>query len=325
MKVSDTEEYYLKPMNCPHHHMVYASSLRSYKELPLRFAEYGTVYRYEASGELFGMMRVRGISQNDAHIYCTEDQAVEEFVNVMKLHEYYYKSLGITDYHLELSLRDPNNKEKYHGDEAMWAKAEDLMRKAVSKLDIEMVEQIGNAAFYGPKIDFIIHSSIGREFGISTNQIDLYMGKRFGLKYIDKDGKEQTPVIIHRAPLGSHERFVGFLIEHWGGAFPVWLSPVQVSILPVTEKNTSYSKNIASVLSEKDLRVEADESNDTLPAKIRRAQLTKIPYMLVVGDREEKSHMVAVRLRSGEDLGQMTLDKFQTRVEDKIEGKKLDL
>jgi len=325
MKVSDTEEYYLKPMNCPHHHMVYASSLRSYKELPLRLAEYGTVYRYEASGELFGMMRVRGIAQNDAHIYCTEDQAVEEFVQVMKLHEYYYKSLGISDYHLELALRNPDNKEKYHGNEGMWKKAEELMRKAVSKIDIKMVEQVGNAAFYGPKIDFIIHSSIGREFGISTNQIDLYMGERFGLKYIDKGGKEKTPVIIHRAPLGSHERFVGFLIEHWGGSFPVWLSPVQVTILPVTEKNSSYAKKVSSVLSEKDIRVEVDEANDTLPAKIRRAQLAKTPYMLVVGDKEENSQSLALRLRTGEDLGQMTIDKFVRRVEDKIKGKKLDL
>jgi len=233
--------------------------------------------------------------------------------------------LGISDYHLELALRNPDNKEKYHGNEGMWKKAEELMRKAVSKIDIKMVEQVGNAAFYGPKIDFIIHSSIGREFGISTNQIDLYMGERFGLKYIDKGGKEKTPVIIHRAPLGSHERFVGFLIEHWGGSFPVWLSPVQVTILPVTEKNSSYAKKVSSVLSEKDIRVEVDEANDTLPAKIRRAQLAKTPYMLVVGDKEENSQSLALRLRTGEDLGQMTIDKFVRRVEDKIKGKKLDL
>ena len=325
MKVNDTEEYYLKPMNCPHHHMVYASRLRSYKELPLRLAEYGMVYRYEASGELFGMMRVRGIAQNDAHIYCTEDQAVDEFVSVMKLHEYYYKSLGIEDYHLELALRDPKNKEKYHGDEAMWKKAEDLMRKAVSKLDIEMVEQIGNAAFYGPKIDFIIHSSIGREFGISTNQIDLYMGDRFGLKYVDKDGQHKTPVIIHRAPLGSHERFVGFLIEHWGGAFPAWLSPVQVAILPIAEKNLAYARSVSESLSKKDIRVELGEANETLSAKIRKAQLLKIPYMVIVGDKEEKAKSVAVRLRTGEDLGSIPLDKFEERLDDKIKAKKLDL
>jgi threonyl-tRNA synthetase len=325
MKVDDTEEYYLKPMNCPHHHMVYASSLRSYKELPLRLAEYGMVYRYEASGELFGMMRVRGIAQNDAHIYCTEEQAVDEFVSVMKLHEYYYKTLGITDYHLELALRDPKNKEKYHGDEGMWKRAEELMRKAVSKLNIKMVEQIGNAAFYGPKIDFIIHSSIGREFGISTNQIDLYMGSRFGLKYIDNDGREKTPVIIHRAPLGSHERFVGFLIEHWGGAFPVWLSPVQVVLLPIADKNLNYAKKLKQELSDKGIRVELEDANETLSAKIRRAQLEKIPYMAVLGEKEENSKSVSLRLRNGEDLGQVPVDKFVQRVEDYIREKKLDL
>lgn len=232
MKLDDGEEYYLKPMNCPHHHMIYAARVRSYKELPLRLAEYGTCYRYEASGELFGLMRVRGFAQNDSHIYCTEEQAVDEFVSVMKLHEYYYKTLGIKGYHLVLSLRDPKNKKKYHGDEAMWKKAEELMRQACSKVDIPMVEDVGSAAFYGPKIDFVVRSSIGREFAISTNQIDLFMGKRFKLAYIDADGKEKTPVIIHRAPLGSHERFIGFLIEHWGGAFPSGFHPSRLRFFP---------------------------------------------------------------------------------------------
>jgi threonyl-tRNA synthetase len=207
----------------------------------------------------------------------------------------------------------------------MWKKAEELMRKAVSKLDIEMVEQIGNAAFYGPKIDFIIRSSIGREFGISTNQIDLYMGNRFGLKYVDDQGRDQTPVIIHRAPLGSHERFVGFLIEHWGGAFPVWLAPVQVRILPISEKNLAFAKKVTDGLSKKDVRVELEDGNETLGGKIRRAQLAKVPYMLIVGDKEEKANLVALRLRTGEDLGQMALDKFTDRLQDKITGKKLDL
>jgi threonyl-tRNA synthetase len=321
MKVSETEEYYLKPMNCPHHHMVYAASLRSYRELPLRLAEYGMVYRYEASGELFGMMRVRGIAQNDAHIYCTEEQAVDEFVSVMKLHEYYYKSLGISDYHLELALRDPKNKTKYHGDEAMWKKAEELMRKAVSKLDIEMVEQIGNAAFYGPKIDFIIHSSIGREFGISTNQIDLYMGARFGLSYVDRDGKQKTPVIIHRAPLGSHERFVGFLIEHWGGAFPVWLSPVQVSVLPISENNLAYAQKVAGFLSKEDIRVEVADGNETLSGKIRKAQVAKVPYMLIVGDKEEKKGTVSERGRSGKDYGEHKIEEFVKNIKEEIKNK----
>ncbi len=325
MKLDDGEEYYLKPMNCPHHHMIYASRTRSYKELPLRLAEYGTCYRYEASGELFGLMRVRGFAQNDSHIYCTQEQAVEEFISVMKLHEYYYKTLGITDYHLVLSLRDPKNKKKYHGDEEMWVLAEKLMREAVSKIDIEMVEDIGSAAFYGPKIDFIIKSSIGREFGISTNQIDLFMGKRFGLKYTDKDGGEKTPVIIHRAPLGSHERFVGFLIEHWGGNFPAWLSPVQVAVLPITDKNLDYSKQIAKKLDEAGLRVELNENNDTLQAKIRDAQLQKIPYMLIIGGKEEEAGKVAVRSRESKDLGQMDIKDLAEKLAKKIKAKELDL
>src|SRR3989344_4247936 len=256
MKLDDKEEYYLKPMNCPHHHMIYDSKSRSYKELPLRLAEYGTCYRYEASGELFGLMRVRGMTQNDAHIYCTLDQVVDEFVNVMKLHEYYYKLLGINEYYLELALRDPKNKKKYHGDEKMWKLAEDLMRKAVSKTKIKLVEQIGNAAFYGPKIDFIVKSSIGREFAVSTNQIDLFMGKRFNLNYVDKKGKGQTPVIIHRAPLGSHDRFIGFLIEHYAGAFPLWLSPIQVKVFPISDKQLTYSTKVKELLEKAGLRVE---------------------------------------------------------------------
>ena len=286
MKFDDGEEYYLKPMNCPHHHMIYASKPRSYKELPLRLAEYGSCYRYESSGELFGLMRVRGMIQNDSHIYCTEDQAVDEFVNVMKLHKYYYKLLGINEYHLELALRDPKNKDKYHGDDKMWKLAEKLMRKAVAKTNIHMVEQIGNAAFYGPKIDFIIKSSIGRQFGISTNQIDLYMGQRFNLKYIDDNGKEQIPVIIHRAPLGSHERFIGFLIEHYAGAFPLWLSPIQVSIIPVSDKFIDYGKIVALILKQQGIRVELNQENETVGKKIRNSTLQKIPYMIIIGDKE---------------------------------------
>src|SRR3989338_2949705 len=259
MKLDGDEEYFLKPMNCPHHHMVYSARPHSYRDLPLRYAEYGSVYRYEASGELFGLMRVRGMTQNDSHIYCAPEQAVDEFVSVMKLHEYYYKTLGVTEYHLELALRDPKNTKKYHGDETMWALAEQLMREAVAKTDIPMVEQIGSAAFYGPKIDFIIKSSIGREFGISTNQIDLFMGKRFNLKYVDKSGKEETPVIIHRAPLGSHERFIGFLIEHFAGAFPLWLAPVQVKVLTIADRHADYAQTIIDQLKVAGIRVELDD------------------------------------------------------------------
>lgn len=323
MKLDGGEEYYLKPMNCPHHHMIYSANSRSYKQLPIRLCEYGTCYRYESSGELFGLMRVRGFSQNDSHIYCTEDQAVEEFVQVMKLHEYYYKALGINDYYLELALRDPKNTKKYHGNEKMWLKAEQLMRKAVKKVDIPMVEQVGSAAFYGPKIDFIIKSSIGREFAISTNQIDLFMGERFALKYIDEKGTEQTPVIIHRAPLGSHERFIGFLIEHFGGAFPVWLSPVQVKVLPITERQVIYAEEIAKSINEIGIRVEVDNRNETLGAKIRNTQKEKVPYMLIVGQKEVESKKVAVRTREGKDLGQIGLNEFIQNTENTIKNKSL--
>ena len=319
MQLEDGGEYRLKPMNCPHHHQIYAAKKRSYKDLPLRLAEYGTCYRYEASGELFGMMRVRGFSQNDSHIYCTENQAVKEFVDVMKLHEYYYKTLGITKYHLELALRDPKDKSKYHGNEAMWQKAEELMRQAVKQVDIPMVTQIGNAAFYGPKIDFIVESSIGREFAISTNQIDLFMGARFGLKYTDSGGKEETPIIIHRTPLGSHERFIGFLIEHFGGAFPLWLAPVQVKILPISAKQNDAAKKIADQL--KDFRVELDDRSESLGAKIRDAATQKIPYLLILGDKEIKANAVSVRERGKKDLGQMTLAQFTDRIAKEVKDK----
>lgn len=319
MILDNNEEYFLKPMNCPHHHMIFKAEQHSYKDLPLRLAEYGTCYRYEGSGELFGLMRVRGFAQNDSHIYCTEEQAVKEFVDVMKLHEYYYKELGINEYHLVLALRDPENKKKYHGDEKMWTKAEKLMREAVSQLDIPMVEEIGSAAFYGPKIDFVIHSKIGREFAISTNQIDLYMGERFGLKYIDSSGKEQTPVIIHRAPLGSHERFIGFLIEHFGGNFPTWLSPLQVKVLPISDKHLTYAKEITNSLKDVGIRVELDEKAETLGAKIRNAQSQRVPYMLIVGDKEVESKTVSIRTRSGENKDSMQISKFIDIIKDEIE------
>ena len=321
MKLDDGEEYYLKPMNCPHHHMIYAAKPRSYRDLPLRLAEYGTVYRYESSGELFGLMRVRGMAQNDAHIYCTQEQAVDEFVDVMKLHEYYYRTLGITEYHLELALRDPKNKTKYHGDSEMWKLAEKLMRQAVAKVKIKMVEEEGSAAFYGPKIDFIVHSSVGRQFAVSTNQIDLYMGKRFNLKYTDASGKEQTPVIIHRAPLGSHERFIGFLIEHFGGAFPTWLAPVQVKILPVAERHIEYAKGVMDKLKQANVRVELDDRNETLSAKIRDAQHEKVSYMLICGDKEMQTNTITERARSGKADGPFPIETFIGYIRKEIDEK----
>lgn len=314
------EEYILKPMNCPHHHQIYKSKPRSYKELPLRLAEFGTCYRYEASGELFGLMRVRGFTQNDSHIYCAEDQAVEEFVSVMKLHQYYYRHLGITNYHLELALRDPKNKHKYSGNDAMWEKAEKLMRLAAAKVKIPMVISIGNAAFYGPKIDFIIASSIGREFAISTNQIDLFMGERFQLKYTDSDGQDKIPVIIHRAPLGSHERFIAFLIEHFAGNFPTWLTPVQVKILPISDKQNKYAQTIADQLKLNHIRVELDDRAEALGAKIRDAQLEKVSYMLILGNQEQKSKTLSIRNRAGKQT-KLDIDKFIATIKQEIYAK----
>lgn len=300
----DNDIYYLKPMNCPHHHMIYKSKTRSYKELPLRLAEYGRCYRYEASGELFGLLRVRGMNQNDAHIYCTDEQAVDEFVSVMKLHQYYYHTLGIKDYYLELALRDPKNRNKYHGDEKMWERAEELMREAVKKTDIRMEVKEGNAAFYGPKIDFIIKSAVGREFAISTNQLDLYMGKRFNLSYVDKNGDLKTPLIIHRAPLGSSERFIGFLLEHYNGALPVWLAPVQLTLIPIAERHVVHTKKLLNLLKGNNVRVELDDRNERMQSKIRDATLQKVPFIGIIGDKElELADCVALRSRDHGDLG----------------------
>ncbi|MDP4030801.1 MAG: threonine--tRNA ligase [Candidatus Beckwithbacteria bacterium] len=319
MKGEKGEEYILKPMNCPHHHQIFLAKKRSYKELPLRLAEFGTCYRFEASGELFGLMRVRGFTQNDAHIYCSNTQAVEEFVSVMKLHQYYYKALGIKKYYLELALRNPKNKTKYMGSDAMWVKAEKLMRQAAAKVNIPMITRVGNAAFYGPKIDFIIESSTGREFAISTNQIDLFMGTRFGLKYTDSDGKDKTPVIIHRAPLGSHERFIGFLIEHYGGAFPLWLAPVQIRVLPISEKQNAAAKKVVEQLS--NFRVELDDRSESLGAKIRDGENQKVPFQIILGDKEVKAKKLSLRQRGKGDLGQMTLSQFTAKITQAIEQK----
>ncbi len=319
----DGEQYYLKPMNCPHHHMIYKSRTRSYRELPLRLAEYGQVYRYEQSGALHGLMRVRGFCQNDAHIYVKPEEAVEEFVSVLKMHQYYYDALNIKEWWAVLGIRDPKNlREKYHGDDKMWDMAEKLTREAVDKAGIKYVIEEGGAAHYGPKVDIYIKSSIGKEYAIGTTQLDLYMPQRFDLKYIDEQGKEVMPYVIHRAPLGSHERMVGFLLEHYGGAFPTWLSPVQVQIVPITDRNLKYGQNVLEQLKAANTRAEIDERAETMQAKIRTAQLQKIPYMLIIGDREEKEKKVAVRTREGKDLGAVSLEQFITDVRKTIESKR---
>ena len=319
----DGEDYYLKGMNCPHHHMIYKSSAKSYRDLPLRFAEYGEVYRYEKSGELFGLMRVRFIQQNDAHIYCTEDQAEKEFLDVLKLHEYYYNTLGLTrkDYHIVVGLPDEKKRNKYHGDRKLWDKAEKLMRSAIEKSGIESIDEIGGAAFYGPKIDFNITSSVGRVFGISTNQLDLYMPTRFNLTYTDKDGVEKLVAVIHRAPLGSHERFIGFLIEHFAGNFPTWLTPTQVKVLPISTKHIDYANKIVEKLKEVDIRVEIDERNATLQAKIRDAQNEKVSYMLIIGDKEVETKTVTERARSGKPDGPFSIETFISNIKEEIDKK----
>ncbi len=314
--VIDEQEYYLKSMNCPYHHEIFNSQPRSYRDLPLRMAEYGTVYRYEQSGTLFGLMRVRSMAQNDAHIYCTTEQAEKEFLEVIKLHEYYYNTLGLSrdDYYIVMGLQDETKKDKYHGEKEIWDKAEKMMRKAIEKSGIKCVDEIGAAAFYGPKIDFNIISSTGREFSIATNQLDLYMPKTFNLQYTDKDGSKKLCVVIHRAPLGSHERFIGFLIEHYGGAFPVWLSPVQIEIIPISEKHLEYTQKIKKIFEEKDLRLEINDKDTAMGAKIREAQLRKVPYMFILGDKEVANNQLSVRLRNGEQINNLdakeVLDKI---------------
>ncbi len=317
----DNENYYIKPMNCPFHHTIFATRPRSYRELPLRLAEYGLCHRYEDSGTLFGLMRVRAMWMNDAHIYCTEEQAVEEFKNVIRLHEFYYNTLGIKEFYMVLSLRNPENK-KYHGEEEMWKKAEALTRQAMEESGVKYIVENDGAAFYGPKMDFQIKSSIGREFTASTCQLDLFMPMKFDLKYIDKDGSYKRPVCIHRSPLGTHERFIGFLIEHFAGAFPVWLAPEQVRILPVGEKFLSYAQKVEQILRENKLRVNLEEPSDTLGKRIRSAEQMKIPYTLVVGEKEETNQTVNVRNYFTKEQKSMDLSEFVKLIIEEIKTKK---
>jgi len=318
----DNENYYLKPMNCPFHHTIFAMRPRSYRELPLRLAEYGTCHRYEDSGALFGLMRVRAMQMNDAHIYCSEEQAVDEFVAVMKLHEYYYRALGIKEYHMELALRNPANT-KYHGHEEMWQKAESMTRRAMEVSGIEYTVENDGAAFYGPKLDFQIKSSIGRTFTASTCQLDLFMPEKFDLKFVDRDGAIKRPVCIHRSPLGTHERFVGFLIEHFAGAFPLWLAPEQVRVLPVSDHYHDYGKKVKERLAAASIRCELDDSSETLGKKIRNAEKMKIPYMIVVGEKEEKEKNLSVRNYFTGKQDTIAVDDFLKLALTEIEEKKI--
>lgn len=318
----EEENYYIKPMNCPFHHKVFSAIPRTYKELPLRIAEYGWCHRYEDSGSLFGLMRVRGMQMNDAHIYATPEQAIQEFVDVIKLHEYYYKMLGIEKYEMELALRDPKNLDKYHGEEADWKMAEEMTMKAMELSGVPFKVAHEGAAFYGPKMDFQIYSSIGRSFTASTNQLDLYMGKRFKLEYIDKDGVKKTPFIIHRAPLGTHERFIGFLIEHFGGNFPLWLSPVQVKVIPVRENHNAYAKEIYELLKANNIRVDLADEDANLGSKVREAKNNRTPYWIVLGDKEIEAGKITLESRDAGQLGQMTKEELLSKLLEEIKNKK---
>lgn len=319
----DGEKYYIKPMNCPFHHKIFASRPRSYRDLPLRLAEYGWCHRYEQSGAITGLMRVRAMQMNDAHIYCKKEDAIEEFIQVIRLHEYYYKKLGITEYQMEMALRDPLSN-KYHGNEEMWIEAERLMTEAMKKSGVKYKIVQGGAAFYGPKIDFQIKSVIGREFTASTNQIDLFMATKFRLKYTDEDGKEKIPVIIHRAPLGTHERFIGFLLEHFAGKFPIWLSPLQVRILTVSQKFGDYGEELRKKYYEQGIRVELDNRAESIPKKVREAQLQKIPIILTLGEKELEKKTIALRTLEGKVKFDLSPDKLLEKLKVNIKERELN-
>ena len=307
----DGIEYYIKPMNCPHHHKIYDASPKSYRDLPFRIAEYGTCYRYEKSGQLFGLMRVRSMQMNDAHIYCSNVDFDSEFLDVCNMYLEYFKIFGIEKYEMRLSLHDPKDLGKKYVDEPeLWLQTEDAVRKALTKGGINYVEIPGEAAFYGPKIDVQVWSAIGKEFTLATNQVDFAIPKRFNLTYTDQDGSEKTPLCIHRAPLSTHERFIGFLIEHYGGDFPVWLAPTQVTVLPVSEKTHVFGKAIQKKLMDVGVRVKIDDRPEKIGAKIRNAELSKIPIMLIVGENEEKNNSLSIRRRLLGDQGSVSVDKF---------------
>ncbi|MBE2239550.1 MAG: threonine--tRNA ligase [Caldilineaceae bacterium] len=318
--------YYVKPMNCPFHHKIYAAKPRSYRDLPVRLAEYGTCYRYEKSGELFGLMRVRSMQMNDAHIYCSEDQFEQEFMAVIDLYRYYFEVFAIDKFVMRLSTHHRKGLgKKYVDNERLWLKTEDMVRRAMDNGGVPYVEVPDEAAFYGPKIDVQIWSAIGREFTLATNQVDFAVPPRFNLVYTNREGKEETPLCIHRAPLSTHERMIGFLIEHFAGAFPVWLAPLQARVIPITNDHNAYASRLAAELQEAGVRVEADLSADRMNAKIRNAQLMKVPYMLVVGDQEMADNTVALRKRDGSRSNGLHFDDFQALVKEKIASRALVL
>jgi threonyl-tRNA synthetase len=320
----DGEEFLLKPMNCPHHIMIYKSELRSYRDLPLRLAEFGTVYRYEKSGELTGLTRVRGFTVDDSHLFVTPEQLLEEFIAVVQLTQFVFNSIGLTDFRARVGTRDPKA-DKYVGDVAVWEKATAAIIEACEKLNLNYTVEEGEAAFYGPKLDFIFRDVLKREWQLGTVQVDYNLPERFELEYVGEDNERHRPVMIHRAPFGSLERFIGILIEHFNGAFPAWLSPVQVVLIPVADRHIDYARQVAAELKAQGLRAQVDDSVGRMGNKIREATMQKIPWMLVVGDRDVEAGAVSVRLRTGEDLGTMAVARFVAQAQAVVNNKSLEL
>ena len=318
----DGETYYLKAMNCPHHHKIYDAEPRSYRDLPYRIAEYGTCYRYEQSGELFGLMRVRCLHMNDAHIYCSKEQFRDEFKAVNDMYLKYFKIFGIEKYVMRLSLHDPEKLgQKYINEPELWQETETLVRNVLIETGVPFVEVKGEGAFYGPKIDVQIWSAIGREFTLATNQVDFAQPRSFNLRFTNKNNEPEIPLIIHRAPLGTHERFIGFLLEHYAGKFPVWLAPVQVKVLPISDKYLDYAAGVEQQLRRAGIRVEIDDRQEKIGKKIRDTELMKIPYMLIVGEKEQNDGLVSVRRQGMGDAGSETLDVFAQRIRLEVENR----
>lgn len=315
-------KYYLKAMNCPHHHKIFSAESRSYKDLPLRLAEYGTCYRYEQSGELFGLMRVRCLHMNDAHIYCSKEDFANEFRAVNDMYIKYFNIFGIDKYVMRLSLHDPSKLgQKYINEPELWKETEEMVRKVLIESNIPFVEVPDEGAFYGPKIDVQIWSAIGREFTLATNQVDFAQGRRFGLEYTNKENQAETPLIIHRAPLGTHERFIGFLLEHYAGKFPVWLAPLQVKILPISDKFNPYARQVNQQLLDAGIRSEVDDRGEKVGKKIRDTELMKIPYMLVIGEKEQTENTVSVRRQGKGDMGQCAVSEILSTLTSEIKNR----
>ncbi|HLI70965.1 MAG TPA: threonine--tRNA ligase [Ktedonobacteraceae bacterium] len=322
---SEDDAYILKPMNCPHHIELYKSQTHSYRELPVRYAEFATLYRYEKAGTLTGLARVRSLTQDDAHVFLRPDQIQEEFNRAIDLTLEVFKTYGLTDYWISLSLRDPNKKEEYAGSDEIWERAESTLRQAVENKGIKYTEMIGEAAFYGPKTDFMVKDALGRDWQCSTVQIDFVQPENFELEYIGEDGHAHRPVIIHRAVTGSTERFMAMLIEHFAGAFPVWLAPVQAIVIPIADRHNEYAEAVLAELKAAGIRAEVDVRGERMNAKVRDAQMQKIPYMLVVGDKEASANAVAVRLRTNQNLGAQPLAEFIEHISKIIKSKSLEL